>query len=212
MSNKVHNKRIHIGYPADNTVDDILVAYEEEGIFGTHQKVEPRNKEKGDSREMSKERNIAIFPGTFDPFTIGHLSIVERGLGLFDEIIIAIGINESKRSYFTVDQRIEMISNLFKDRPKVKVESYGILTVDYAVKKKAKYILRGIRSVNDFEYEKTIADVNRELSGVETIIFFTEPKYTHISSTIVRELIRYKKDVSGFVPKEIHIDSYIRKK
>ena len=130
---------------------------------------------------------------------------------MFDEIIIAIGINEAKRGYFTVDQRKEMINTLYQDNDKVSVASYKILTVDFAQERSAKYILRGIRSVNDFEYEKTIADVNRELTGVETIIFFTEPKYTHISSTIVRELIRYKKNVSEFVPAGIRIEGYIKK-
>ena len=104
-----------------------------------------------------------------------------------------------------------MINTLYQDNDKVSVASYKILTVDFAQERSAKYILRGIRSVNDFEYEKTIADVNRELTGVETIIFFTEPKYTHISSTIVRELIRYKKNVSEFVPAGIRIEGYIKK-
>lgn len=150
-------------------------------------------------------KKTAVFPGTFDPFTIGHQSIVKRALNLFDEIIIAIGINESKRTFFSLDERVEMIQNLYRDNPKVKVESYDILTVDFATLHQAHYILRGIRSVTDFEYEKTIADVNREISGVETVVLFTEPVYTHISSTIVRELISFNKDVAEFVPDGLHL-------
>lgn len=159
---------------------------------------------------MSNKR-IALFPGTFDPFTNGHHSIVERALNLFDEVIIAIGINESKRTYFTLEERIEMIRNLYEDNPKIQVASYDYLTVDYAHEKGAKYILRGIRSVNDFEYEKTIADVNRSISGVETVILFTEPEHTHISSTIVRELMRYNKDVSSFVPDKLRMNEILRR-
>ena len=155
-------------------------------------------------------KKIAVFPGTFDPFTIGHQSIVERALHLLDEVIVAIGINESKRTLFSLEQRLEMINNLYKDHPKVSVCSYDSLTVDYAHKIGARYILRGIRSVNDFEYEKTIADVNRKISGVETIILFTEPEHTHISSTIVRELIRYNKNVSELVPKELLLNEYYK--
>ncbi len=157
---------------------------------------------------MSNKR-IAVFPGTFDPFTIGHQSIVERALNLFDEIIIAIGINDSKSTFFTTEERKHMIEHLYEGHPKVRVETYSELTVDFAKKFEASYILRGIRSVTDFEYEKTIADVNRELSGVETIVLFTEPIYTHISSTIVRELIRFKKDVSGFVPERLLLNEVL---
>lgn len=151
-------------------------------------------------------KKIALFPGTFDPFTIGHQSIIERALSLFDEIIIAIGINDSKRTYFTLEERVRMIRRLYQDNPQIKVDSYDYLTVDYARENDARYILRGIRSVNDFEYEKTIADVNRAISGVETVILFTEPEYTHISSTIVRELMRYNKDVKEFVPAGLCIE------
>ena len=157
-------------------------------------------------------KKIAIFPGTFDPFTIGHESIVKRALGLFDEIIIAIGVNDSKRTFFTTDERVEMIRSLYRDNLKIKVEAYDNLTVDYAKKHHAGYIIRGIRSVTDFEYEKTIADVNRELSGVETVVLFTEPIHTHISSTIVRELIRFNKDVSDFVPEGMHMNAVLERR
>ena len=147
------------------------------------------------------KKRIALFPGTSDPFTIGHQSLVSRGLALVDEIIISIGINEKKQTYFSIEKRIEAISNLYKDEPRVKVMSYNSLTVDFANEVGAAFILRGIRTVNDFEYEKSIADVNRKLSGIETFILFTEPEHTHISSSIVRELLNYGKDISQFVPK-----------
>ena len=146
-------------------------------------------------------KRIALFPGTFDPFTIGHESLVKRGLLLMDEIIIAIGVNDSKKSYFTLAQRIEFISELYKGESRIKVESYDSLTIDFAQKMGARYILRGIRSVIDFEYEKTIADMNRTISGIETFVLFTEPSLTHVSSSHVRELLRYKHDVINFIPK-----------
>lgn len=147
------------------------------------------------------EKKTALFPGTFDPFTIGHESLVKRGLLLMDEIIIAIGVNDSKQSYFTLEQRLESISQLYKSESKVKVESYNCLTIDFAHKMGARYILRGIRSVIDFEYEKTIADMNRTISGIETFVLFTEPSLTHVSSSHVRELLRYGHDVSDFIPR-----------
>jgi pantetheine-phosphate adenylyltransferase len=150
-------------------------------------------------------KRIALFPGTFDPFTIGHESLVQRALGLVDEIVIAIGINESKKTYFSLEQRLDMIGDLYQNEPRVKVGYYDCLTIDFAKKTGAKYILRGIRSVNDFEYEKTIADMNRALSGIETFVLFTEPALTHVSSTQVRELLRYGHDVSDFVPKGMKI-------
>ena len=143
----------------------------------------------------------ALFPGSFDPFTIGHQSLVSRGLALADEIVIAIGINEQKQGFFPAEARAEAIHILYKDEPRVKVCTYNSLTVDFAREVGARFILRGIRTVNDFEYEKSIADVNRKLSGIETFILFTEPEHTHISSSIVRELLRYGKDISQFVPK-----------
>lgn len=147
------------------------------------------------------KKRIALFPGTFDPFTIGHQSLVSRGLTLVDEIIISIGVNDTKQTHFSLEKRLEGIYNLYKDEPRVKVMTYNSLTVDFADEVGAGFILRGIRTVNDFEYEKSIADVNRKLSGIETFILFTEPEHTHISSSIVRELLRYGKDISQFVPK-----------
>lgn len=147
------------------------------------------------------KKRIALFPGTFDPFTIGHQSLVSRALALVDEIIISIGINDKKQTYFTLEKRLDAIRSLYQDDPRIKVMSYDSLTVDFAHEVGAEFIMRGIRTVNDFEYEKSIADVNRKLSGIETFILFTEPEHTHISSSIVRELLRYGKDISQFVPK-----------
>jgi pantetheine-phosphate adenylyltransferase len=147
----------------------------------------------------------AIFPGTFDPFTIGHQSLVQRGLDIVDEIIIAIGVNEKKQTYFPLEKRIQAIEKLYHADDRVKVMSYDSLTVDFAKSVDARFIMRGIRTVNDFEYEKSIADVNRKLTGIETFILFTEPEHTHISSSIVRELLKYGKDISLFVPKETEL-------
>lgn len=147
------------------------------------------------------QSRIALFPGTFDPFTIGHDSLVRRALELVDEIVIAIGVNEAKKPFFSLEKRIDMIRELYKDESRVRVESYDSLTIEFAKKIDARYILRGIRSVNDFEYEKTIADMNRTISGIETFVLFTEPEYTHISSTLVRELLKYGHDVQQFIPK-----------
>ncbi|HBG56865.1 pantetheine-phosphate adenylyltransferase [Proteiniphilum sp. UBA1028] len=151
------------------------------------------------------EKRIALFPGTFDPFTIGHESLVRRGLALMDEIVIAIGVNEAKKSYFTLEKRIGMIRDFYREEPRVRVESYDSLTISFAKEIGARYILRGIRSVVDFEYEKTIADMNRTISGIETFVLFTEPALTHISSTHVRELLRYGHDISNFIPQGMKI-------
>ncbi len=148
----------------------------------------------------------AIFPGTFDPFTIGHYSVVRRALTFMDEIIIGIGINESKRTWFLTEKRVEMIQKLYADDPRIKVEAYDGLTVDFAQSRGAQFIIRGIRTVRDFEYEETIADINRKLAGVETILLFTEPELTSVSSTIVRELLQFGKDVSDFLPEGMDID------
>ena len=150
-------------------------------------------------------KRIALFPGTFDPFTIGHQSLVTRGLNLVDEIVISIGINDKKLTYFSLEKRIAAIQALYKNEPTVSVRQYNSLTVDFAREMGAEFIMRGIRTVNDFEYEKSIADVNRKLAGIETFILFTEPEHTHISSSIVRELLRYGKDISLFVPKETEL-------
>lgn len=126
-------------------------------------------------------------------------------MDLVDELVIAIGINDTKNSYFPLEKRIEMMKTLYKDEPRVKISSYSCLTVDFAKEIGCQYIIRGIRSVTDFEYEKTIADMNRIISGIETIVLFTEPQLTHISSTVVRELLRFGHDVSTFLPKGLSL-------
>jgi pantetheine-phosphate adenylyltransferase len=122
-----------------------------------------------------------------------------------DEIIIGIGINENKKTYFPTEERVEMIRRLYKDDLRVKVQAYDCLTIDFAQQVEAAFIIRGIRTVSDFEYEETIADINRKLAGIETILLFTEPELTCISSTIVRELLTYGKDISRFVPEGMGI-------
>ncbi|MBQ8564798.1 MAG: pantetheine-phosphate adenylyltransferase [Bacteroidaceae bacterium] len=148
-------------------------------------------------------KKTAIFPGTFDPFTRGHYSVVERALNLFDEVVIAIGVNALKKPLFTADERVEMLRRLYADEPRVRVVVYSGLTVDLARECNARYILRGVRSIIDFEYEKSIADVNREISGLETILLFTEPQYAHISSSVVRELMSYGRNVEAFLPAQM---------
>ncbi len=157
-------------------------------------------------------KKTAIFPGTFDPFTIGHESIVKRGLNFVDEIVIAIGVNQNKKTFFSLEDRIKMISSLFENEARVSVNHYDILTVDFATNIGAQFILRGIRSVSDFEYEKNIADVNRKISGIETFVLYTEPEHTHISSSIVRELLIYGKNIDDFVPEKLDIHRYISDK
>ena len=146
------------------------------------------------------EQRIAIFPGSFDPYTIGHASIVDRALPLFDKIVVAIGVNRNKRSFLTEEQRIRMIADLYADEPKVEVISYDGLTVDAARECGARFLLRGVRMIQDFEYEKNLAEVNRSISGLETVLLYTLPEYGHISSSIVRELISYGRDVSALLP------------
>ena len=146
------------------------------------------------------QRKIAIFPGSFDPFTVGHASIVERGLPLFDEIVIGVGVNENKRALYSSNRRVEAISRLYAHEPRVRVEAYDDLTVDFARRCGASFILRGLRSVKDFEYERDIANMNHRLTGIETVLLFTEPHYSSISSSVVRELIAFGKDVRDFLP------------
>lgn len=147
-------------------------------------------------------KKTAIFPGSFDPFTIGHASIVERGLPLFDEIVIGVGFNANKRSLLSPKERVEAIRNLYANEPRIRVVAYNDLTIDLARREGANYILRGLRSVKDFEYERDIANINNRLAGVETVLLFTEPQFSDISSSVVRELIAFGKDVTDFLPKK----------
>lgn len=145
-------------------------------------------------------QRIALFPGSFDPFTRGHESIVRRALPLFDRFIIAIGVNADKRSFMTMEQRKAWIESVFKDDPHVEVCTYSGLTVDLAREVGAQFIVRGVRLIQDFENEKHLAEINRDLTGIETILLYTLPEYSHISSSIVRELVRYCQDVSPYLP------------
>ncbi|RHP65522.1 pantetheine-phosphate adenylyltransferase [Bacteroides sp. OF04-15BH] len=148
----------------------------------------------------------AIFPGSFDPYTKGHDSIARRGLQLFDRIIIGVGINEKKKGIMAVEKRIQALKNLYRNEPRISVEAYSDLTVDFAKRKQADFILRGVRSHKDFEYELAIADVNKRLSGIETVILFTEPELACISSTIVRELMHFGRDITEFLPEGFTIE------
>lgn len=146
------------------------------------------------------EQRIAIFPGSFDPFTVGHHSIVMRALPLFDKIVVAIGTNAAKYAMMSESRRVEALRGLYADNEKIEVISYEGLTVDAAKMCGAKFILRGVRMIQDFEYEKNLAEVNRSISGLETVLLYTLPEFGHISSSIVRELIRYGRDVSSLLP------------
>ena len=146
---------------------------------------------------MSKK---ALFSGTFDPFTIGHDAIIKRALNFTDEIIIAIGINSDKKNLFSLDERIDNIKKIYAEEKRIKVAHYDGLTIDFAKESGVDFILRGIRNINDFEYEKNMADVNLKLSGIDTLFLFSEPEYSYISSSLVRELINYKKDISNLIP------------
>ena len=146
-------------------------------------------------------QRIALFPGTFDPITIGHLDIINRSLSLFDKLVIGIGRNASKISMFSEEQRLQWINEIFKDQAKVTALVYEGLTVDCCKKINANFILRGIRYVNDFEYEKAIADMNRSLSpDIETIFLTCLPQYTSVASTLVRDVIRNGGDATAFLP------------
>jgi pantetheine-phosphate adenylyltransferase len=147
---------------------------------------------------------ICLFPGTFDPITLGHVDVITRAMSLFDKLIIGIGINSSKQPMFSVEQRSEWIRSIFKHEPKLEVAGYEGLTVDYCKKVNANFILRGIRYVSDFEYEKAIADMNRMLvPEIETIFLTCSPQYSTISSTLVRDVIRNGGNVRLFVPEEV---------
>ncbi|MBD0277688.1 MAG: pantetheine-phosphate adenylyltransferase [Flavisolibacter sp.] len=146
-------------------------------------------------------QRICLFPGTFDPITYGHIDIIDRSLRLFDKLFIGIGVNANKKPMFSAEQRLEWLQQIYKNEPKVEGVIYQGLTVECCKRVQANYILRGIRYVNDFEYEKAIADMNRSLdSNIETVFLTCLPKYTSVASTLVRDVIRNGGDVSQFVP------------
>ncbi len=145
---------------------------------------------------------IAVFPGTFDPVTRGHEAIVRKGLLLFDQILVAIGENSTKSAYFPLEKRLQWLSQVFSDSPAVKIETYTGLTVDYCRERRASFIIRGLRSAQDFEYERHIGLTNRMLQpSVETVFFLAAPEHIAINATLVREIIRNGGDPSAFIPK-----------
>ncbi|TXH60281.1 MAG: pantetheine-phosphate adenylyltransferase [Bacteroidia bacterium] len=149
-------------------------------------------------------QRICLFPGTFDPITLGHVDIIKRAVSLFDKLYIGIGLNTSKQPMFSIEQRKHWMQDIFKQDNRIEVISYEGLTINYCQKLQAKYILRGIRSIGDFEFEKAIGDMNRMLApDIETIFLACAPEYSTISSTVVRDVIRNQGDVSRFIPKEI---------
>lgn len=155
-----------------------------------------------------KER-VALFPGSFDPFTVGHENIVLRGLELFDKIIISVGYNSNKSGYFSLEQRMSWIKDVFKNEPRVAVLSYEGLTVDFAVEMGAGFILRGLRTSADFEYERAIAQVNKLMTNIDTVFLLTTPEHTPVNSSIVRDIIRHSGDASKFLPSQITIPKII---
>ena len=151
-----------------------------------------------------KTKRIAIFPGSFDPFTKGHEEIARRGALLFDELIIGIGHNTKKKRYFPLESTVEKMETLFADTPNIHVKPYQILTVNFAKENDANFILRGLRNTTDFEYENSIAQANRQIyPDLETVFLITSPLYAHISSSIIREMHKFGQDLKGFMPYEL---------
>lgn len=143
---------------------------------------------------------IALFAGSFDPFTVGHHRIVQRALNIFDKVVVAVGVNSEKSTMFPVEKRIADITALYNGDDRVSVLSYSGLTVDFAKSVGATSLLRGVRSVKDFEYERDLADINLRMAGLDTFFLVSEPEYAAVSSSVVRELLSYGKDVSEFMP------------
>ena len=152
-------------------------------------------------------RKIAVFPGTFDPFTNGHLDIVKKGLKLFDEVIIAIGVNARKKRMFSLEKRIEWIENVFKAEPRVQIDTYEGLTTDYCQQKNAEFILRGLRTAFDFEYERQIALVNEDLnSSLQSVFIMSGQANSIVSSTIIRDLILHNGNYQQYIPSEVKVN------
>jgi len=142
----------------------------------------------------------ALFPGTFDPFTLGHASVVRRGLALFDRIVIAIGVNDTKQTFYSMEERLEQIRACYIDENRVEVTTYDGMTVECAREHHATVLLRGVRSLTDFEYERLLSDINLKISGIDTVCVFTEPELASIQSNVVRDLLKHHQDVRAFVP------------
>lgn len=154
-------------------------------------------------------KKTAVFPGSFDPFTIGHEAIVRRAFSLFDEIIIAIGANALKQNYYSLETREKMIRLVFEDEPRITVSNYKGLTVDYCKTLGARYLIRGLRTAADFEFERAIAQTNRVIRpDVESVFLLTAPEHSHINSTIVRDIIKSGGDASAFVPRTLDLKKF----
>ncbi|MBT4918428.1 MAG: pantetheine-phosphate adenylyltransferase [Flavobacteriaceae bacterium] len=145
----------------------------------------------------------AVFPGSFDPITLGHVDLIYRGLEIFDEIVIAIGVNADKKQLFSLEDKIRQIENTFKEEPRVKVESYKGMTIDFCKSVNSEYILRGLRNSSDFNYEQSIAQTNSSLSSIDSVFLITSPQLAFISSTIVRDLIKNGGDYKSLVPESV---------
>ncbi|MCH5310410.1 MAG: pantetheine-phosphate adenylyltransferase [Prevotella sp.] len=145
---------------------------------------------------------VGVFVGSFDPYTIGHDNILRRALPLFDKIVIGVGVNVNKQCMLSAEERVSAIAEIYADEPKVKVRQYTDLTCDFAHREGASYIIKGIRSVKDFEYEREQADILRQITGVDTMLFFSEPHLQSVSSSAVRELKRFGKDITAYLPKK----------
>lgn len=151
-------------------------------------------------------KKIAVFPGSFDPITTGHENLVKRAIPLFDKIIVAVGVNSQKKYLFDLEQRLQWLEEVFKEYPTVEVSHFQGLTANFCKSMDSNYLLRGLRNASDFDYEKTISQLNNIIGeGIETIFLISKPEYSHISSTIVREIIKGKGDVSMFIPKSVKL-------
>ncbi|MEI7596502.1 MAG: pantetheine-phosphate adenylyltransferase [Bacteroidota bacterium] len=149
-------------------------------------------------------KKIAVFPGSFDPITIGHESIIKRAIPLFDKIYVAVGVNSYKTSLFTLEKRIEWLKKVFEDEPSIVVDSFSGLTVDYCKKVDAKYILRGLRTSADFEFERSVGQINKQIyENIETVFFLSAITHTPLNSSIVRDILKNNGDVSKFIPQKI---------
>lgn len=153
--------------------------------------------------------NIAVFPGSFDPITLGHIDLVKRSLPLFDKIVVGVGVNTQKKTLYSLEQRLEWLNKEFADEDKIEVDYFEGLTVNFCKSLNAKFLIRGLRNASDFDYEKTISQLNTIIGdGLETVFLISKPAYSHISSTIVREIIKGSGDISSFVP--VHISDEIK--
>ena len=155
-------------------------------------------------------KRVALFPGSFDPFTVGHESIVKRGLALFDTVVIAVGFNASKPGFFPLENRMNLIREIFKGDDRIVVSSYSNLTVDFCKEVNANFILRGLRTSADFEYERAIAQVNKSMApGIQSVFLLTTPEHTPVNSTIVRDIIRHNGDASKFIPNNVDYKRFL---